>query len=44
MKRYQYKRPDDGPIIEALTELAERHPRFGFRKLFVLLPKAGHLS
>ena len=42
MKRYQCKRPDDGPIIEALTELAERHPRFGFRKLFVLLRKAGH--
>lgn len=42
MKRYQCRRPDDGPVIEALTELAERHPRFGFRKLFVLLRKAGH--
>jgi len=28
-------------MIEALTEPAERHPRFGFRKLFVLLRKAG---
>ena len=41
VKRYECKRPDDGPIVEALTELAERHPRFGFRKLFVLLRKAG---
>ena len=41
VKRYQCKRPDDVPIVEAPTELAERHPRFGFRKLFVLLRKAG---
>jgi len=42
VKRYQGKRPDDSLIVEALTELAERHPRYGFRKLFVLLRKAGH--
>lgn len=42
VKRYQGKRPDDSRIIEALTKLAERHPRYGFRKLFVLLRKAGH--
>lgn len=36
------KWPDNGPIIEALTELAERHRRFGFRNLFGLLRKAGH--
>jgi putative transposase len=41
-RRYLAKRPDDGPIIEALTALAEQHPRFGFRKLFILLRKAGH--
>lgn len=42
MNRYEQKSPDDAPVIEALTELAERHPRFGFRKLFVLLRKSGH--
>jgi putative transposase len=42
VRRYQAKRPDDGPIIDALTELVESYPRFGFRKLFVLLRKAGH--
>jgi putative transposase len=40
-RRYRAKRPNDGPVIEALTELVEKHPRFGFRKLFVLLRKAG---
>ena len=42
VRRYQAKRPDDGPIIDALTELVDKHPRFGFRKLFVLLRKVGH--
>ena len=42
VRRYQAKRPDDGPIIDALTELVDKHPRFGFRKLFVLLRKFGH--
>ena len=36
------KRPDDSEVIGALPELGERHPRFGFRKLFVLLRKACH--
>jgi putative transposase len=34
---------DDSEVIDALSALAERHPRFGFRKLFKLLRKAGHL-
>ena len=42
VKRYEPKRPDDSEVIDALGRLAERHPRFGFRKLFVLLRKAGH--
>ena len=43
MNRYEPKASDDAEIIEALSELADRHPRFGFRKLFILLRKAGHL-
>ena len=42
VKRYEAKRGDDGEVMDALGELAERHPRFGFRKLFILLRKAGH--
>jgi len=42
VKRYEYKRRDDGEVIDALARLAERHPRFGFRKLFILLRKAGN--
>ena len=42
VQRYQAKRPDDDELMDALGALAERHPRFGFRKLFVLLRKAGH--
>lgn len=41
VKRYEHKSRDDSEVIEALTDLAERHPRFGFRKLFVLLRKSG---
>ena len=35
-----FYRPDtrrDEPVIHALTELAERYPRYGFKKLFQLL-------
>lgn len=39
--RYQNTRPDHGPIIGALTELTERHLRFGSRKLFVFTPQGG---
>jgi putative transposase len=42
VKRYEPKPRDDSEVIDALGELAERHPRFGFRKLFILLRKAGH--
>jgi len=40
--RYVHKRRDDSEVIDALSALAERHPRFGFRKLFKLLRNAGH--
>jgi putative transposase len=33
---------DDSPVIEALTTLADRHQSFGFRKLYVVLRRAGH--
>ncbi len=33
---------DDTAVIEALSELVERHPRYGFRKLYTLLRGAGH--
>ena len=32
VKRYKPKPRDDSEVIDALGELAERHPRFGFRK------------
>lgn len=41
---YHY-RPDqrrDDPVIEVLAELAERYPRYGFRKLFVKVRGRGH--
>jgi len=41
---YQY-RPDphrDDTVIEALQSMAERYPRYGFRKLFIKLRNLGH--
>jgi len=40
--RYVYKRRDDSEVIDALSVLAERHPRFGFRKLFKRLRNVAH--
>lgn len=42
VKRYATKRADDSEVIDALTALAERHPRYGFPKLFALLKRANH--
>lgn len=39
-----FYRPDtrrDEPVIQVLTELAERYPRYGFKKLFQLLRRQG---
>jgi len=38
---YKPKGRDDGPIIEALTSLADKHPRYGFAKLFQLIKWQG---
>lgn len=41
---YFYK-PDtrrDEPVIQALTEAAERYPRYGFKKLFQILRRQGN--
>ena len=32
----------DEPVIQVLTELAERYPRYGFKKLFQLLRRQGN--
>lgn len=40
--RYQPDTTRDVPIIEALQKLAERHPRYGFGKMFPILRRQGH--
>ena len=42
MRRYTPKRPDDTPVIEALTKLVDTHPSIGFHKLFLRLQRMGH--
>jgi putative transposase len=39
--RYQSKRPDDQEVRERLRELATERPRFGYRRLHVLLRREG---
>ena len=39
---YRPKPRDDGPIIEALTSLADKYPRCGFAKLFQIIRRDGH--
>ncbi len=39
--RYQSKRPDDGALRTRLRELASERPRFGYRRLHVLLRREG---
>ena len=41
--RYVTHPRDDGDIQRALTELAAKHPEFGFRKMFLTLRRLGHL-
>lgn len=38
---YQPNTRRDEPVIQALTELAECYPRYGFKKLFQLLRRQG---
>jgi putative transposase len=40
--RYQAKKPDDEEIIELLTEIAERKPRWGFKKMNSYLKNQGY--
>ncbi len=42
MYRYQPKPRDDTPLIDGLLALLEQYPRFGIKKLFILLRKQGH--
>jgi len=39
---YQTDTRRDEPVIHLLTELAERYPRYGFKKLFQLLRRQGN--
>lgn len=41
--RYQVKKPDDEAIKEQLNMIAERKPRWGFKKMFSYLKNQGHL-
>ena len=40
--RYQPDTTKDDPVIEALLAAVERYPRYGFRKLFLILRREGH--
>lgn len=40
--RYQSRRQDDAPLRERLKQLAQERPRFGYRRLGVLLRREGH--
>ena len=42
VNRYQRKHADDGEIAEQLRQLAERKPRWGFRKMFQRLRNQGY--
>ena len=39
---YERKPVDDGEVIDKLTELAERYPRYGFHKLFAIIRREGY--
>jgi putative transposase len=38
---YNESKKDDSELIEALQELAFKHPTYGFRKKFAYLPRGG---
>jgi putative transposase len=40
--RYERKKPNDVEIVEQLRRLAERKPRWGFRKMYQRLRNQGH--
>ena len=41
--RYRHRRPDDTELREELREAAEKHRRFGYRRLHVVLRRDGHV-
>lgn len=41
--RYQPDTRRDEPVIQVLAEVAERYPRYGFKKLFQVLRRQGHV-
>ena len=43
MFRYQPGTRRDEPVVQSLTEVAERYPRYGFKKLFQVLRGQGHV-
>ena len=41
-QRYQPKQPDlDRPVIDRITALSEKHPRYGYRRIAALLRREG---
>ena len=41
--RYRHRRPDDAELREELRKTAEKHRRFGYRRLHVILRRDGHV-
>lgn len=41
--RYRHRRPDDTELREELREAAEKHRRFGYRRLHAVLRRDGHV-
>lgn len=41
--RYRRRRPDDTELREELRKAAEKHRRFGYRRLHVILRRDGHV-
>lgn len=41
--RYRHRRPDDAALREELRKAAEKHRRFGYRRLHVILRRGGHV-
>jgi putative transposase len=41
--RYRHRRPDDAELREELHKTAEKHRRFGYRRLHVILRRDGHV-
>ena len=40
--RYQPDQTKDDPVIEVLLALAEKHPRYGFGKMFPIIRRRGY--